>query len=69
VVQPNPLNVGFISIQRFYIYAEPGLSRQRVAIWIYEGQLHIEYRETLIARYRGRTSSRVTSRHLTTSQH
>jgi hypothetical protein len=23
-----------------------------VAIWIYEGQLHIEYRETLIARYR-----------------
>jgi transposase InsO family protein len=43
---------GFISIQRFYIYAEPGLSRQRVAIWIYEGQLHIEYRETLIARYR-----------------
>jgi transposase InsO family protein len=43
---------GCISIQRFYIYAEPGLSRQRVAIWIYEGQLHIEYRETLIARYR-----------------
>ena len=38
---------GFISIQRFYIYAEPGLSRQRVSIWIAEGQLHIEYRETL----------------------
>jgi len=43
---------GFVSIQRFYIYAEQGLSRQRVAIWIYEGQLRIEYRETLIARYR-----------------
>ena len=28
------------------------MSRQRVAIWIYEGQLHIEYQETLIARYR-----------------
>jgi transposase InsO family protein len=28
---------GFISIQRFYIYAEPGLSRQRVALWIYKG--------------------------------
>jgi len=36
---------GFVSIQRFYIYAEQGLSRQRVAVWIYEGQLRIEYRE------------------------
>ena len=43
---------GFVSIQRFYIYAEQGLSRHRVAVWIYEGQLRIEYRETLIARYR-----------------
>ena len=43
---------GFISIHRFYIYAEQGLSRQRVSIWIAEGQLHIEYRETLLARYR-----------------
>jgi len=36
----------------FYIYAEPGLSRQRVSIWIYEGQLRIEYQETLLALYR-----------------
>jgi transposase InsO family protein len=43
---------GFVSVQRFYIYAEPGLSRQRVSIWIYEGQLRIEYQETLLARYR-----------------
>ena len=43
---------GFVSIQRFYIYAEQGLSRQRVAVWIYEGQRRIEYRETLVARYR-----------------
>ena len=43
---------GFISIQRFYIYAETGLSRQRVSIWIAEGQLHIAYRETLLAQYR-----------------
>ena len=28
---------GFVSIQRFYIYAEQGLARQRVAVWIYEG--------------------------------
>ena len=43
---------GFLSIQRFYIYAEQGLSRQRVSVWIYEGPLRIEYRETLVARYR-----------------
>jgi transposase InsO family protein len=43
---------GFVSVQRFYIYAEPGLSRQRVSIWVYEGDLRIEYQETLLARYR-----------------
>ncbi len=43
---------GFVSIQRFYIYAEQGLSRQRVSVWIYEGHLRLEYRETLVARYR-----------------
>jgi transposase InsO family protein len=43
---------GFVSIQRFYIYAEDGRSRQRVAVWIYEGQLRIEYHETLLAQYR-----------------
>jgi hypothetical protein len=37
-----------LSIQRFYIYAEQGLSRQLVSVWIYEGQLRIEYRETLV---------------------
>jgi hypothetical protein len=40
-----------VSVQRFYVYAERGLSRQRVSVWICEGQLHIEYRETLLARY------------------
>ena len=43
---------GFISIQRFYIYAEAGRSRQRVSIWIAEEQLQIAYRETLLAQYR-----------------
>lgn len=42
---------GFVSVQRFYIYAEQGLSRQRVSVWIYEGQVHIEYQETLLAQY------------------
>jgi hypothetical protein len=36
---------------QFYIYAEPGLSRQRVSIWVYEGELRIEYQQTLLARY------------------
>lgn len=43
---------GFVSVQRFYIYAEQGLARQRVAIWIYEGELRLEYQETILARYR-----------------
>jgi hypothetical protein len=43
---------GFISVQRFSLYAEEGLSRQRVSIWIYEGQLRIEYHETRLAQYR-----------------
>jgi hypothetical protein len=42
---------GFVSVQRFYIYAESGLSRQRVSIWIYEGELSIAYHQTLLARY------------------
>ena len=43
---------GFISVQRFYIYAEPGLSRQRGSIWVYEGERRSAYQETLLARYR-----------------
>jgi transposase InsO family protein len=43
--------LGYVSIQRFYLYAEAGLARQRVAIWLYEGRLHIEYQHTLLARY------------------
>ena len=43
---------GFVSVQRFYIYAEQGLCRQRVAIWMYEGELRLEDQETLLARYR-----------------
>jgi hypothetical protein len=44
---------GFVSVHRFFIYAEQGLSRQRVSIWIYEGTLQIEYQETLLAQYHG----------------
>jgi hypothetical protein len=43
---------GFVSVQRFYIYAEDGLSRERVSVLIYEGQLRVEYHQTLLAHYR-----------------
>jgi transposase InsO family protein len=43
---------GFVRVQRFYIYAESGLARQRVLIWIYEGELSIAYQQTVVARYR-----------------
>jgi hypothetical protein len=42
---------GNVSIQRFYVYAERGLAKRRVAVWIYEDRLHVEYRQTLLARY------------------
>lgn len=45
---------GCVSVQRFYIYAERGLTKQRVAIWLYQDQLHIEYQQTLLARYQYR---------------
>ena len=43
---------GFVSGQRCDLDAERGLSRQRVSIWVYEGDLRIEYREPLRAGYR-----------------
>jgi transposase InsO family protein len=43
---------GFVSVQRFYLYAENGLARQRVSMWIYEGELRIAYHQTLLAQYR-----------------
>ena len=42
---------GLISIQRFFIYAERGLAKNRVIIWIYEVWLNIEYKQALLARY------------------
>jgi transposase InsO family protein/transposase len=45
---------GNVSIQRFYIYAERGLTRRRVTLWFFEDRLHVEYKQTLLARYRYR---------------
>jgi hypothetical protein len=43
---------GFVSVQRFYIYAELSLPLQRISIWVYEAELRIEYQQTVLARYR-----------------
>jgi len=42
---------GYVRVQRFYLYAERGLSRRRVSIWLREGRLHIAYQEALLAQY------------------
>jgi transposase InsO family protein len=42
---------GNVSVQRFYIYAERGLSQRRVTLWFYQDRLHVEYQQTLLARY------------------
>lgn len=47
VVNPR----GYISVQRFYIYAERGLSRTRVSVWLYDRRLHVAHGDTLLARY------------------
>jgi len=49
---------GLVRIQRFFIYAERGLARQRVAIWIYEGHLRIEHQQLLLAQYQCRYHER-----------
>jgi hypothetical protein len=47
VVNPR----GYVSVQRFYIYAERGLARTRVSVWLYDRSLHVAHRDTLLARY------------------
>jgi hypothetical protein len=42
---------GYVSIQRFYLYAERGLARRRVSIWLYDGRLQIAQQEVALAQY------------------
>lgn len=42
---------GFIRIQHFCLYAEPGLARQRVTVWILDTDLQIAHDDTVVARY------------------
>ncbi len=42
---------GYVSVQRFYMYAERGLSRTRISVWLYDDRLHLAHKDTLLARY------------------
>jgi hypothetical protein len=42
---------GYVSVRRFYLYAERGLARRRVSVWLYDGQLQLAYRHTILAQY------------------
>lgn len=42
---------GYVSIQRFYLYAERSLAKQQVSVWIYEDRLQIEYYQIPLSRY------------------
>jgi transposase InsO family protein len=42
---------GYVSVQRFYLYAERGLARKRVSVWLYDGRLHLAHQQALLAHY------------------
>ena len=52
---------GYVSVRRFYLYAERGLSRKHVSVWLSDGRLHIGYQDALLARY-GACSDRAARR-------
>ncbi len=43
--------VGYVHFRHYRLYAEPGLPRQRVAVWLYKEQLTVEFSETLLVQY------------------
>ena len=49
---------GYVSVRRFYLYAERGLARRRVSVWLYDGQLQLAYQHTVLAQYTYRAERR-----------
>ncbi|MDP9309577.1 MAG: helix-turn-helix domain-containing protein [Chloroflexota bacterium] len=43
--------VGYVRFRHYRLYAEPGLERRRVAVWLYKEQLSIEFDDTLLVQY------------------
>jgi putative transposase len=44
-------NLGYLTLQRFRLYAEEGLARQQVAVWVQEDGLTVEYGGEALSRY------------------
>jgi putative transposase len=42
---------GYLRFRYWRVYAEPGLERQRVAVWLYKEQLTVEFNDTQLAHY------------------
>lgn len=42
---------GYVRFRYWRLYAERGLERQRVAVWLYKEQLTVEYHDTQLAHY------------------
>jgi hypothetical protein len=42
---------GYVRFRHYHLYVEPGLDRRRVAIWLYQEQLSIEFNNTLLVQY------------------
>lgn len=49
---------GYVSVRRFYLYAERGLARRRVSVWLYDGRLQLAYQDTILAQYTYRAERR-----------
>jgi transposase InsO family protein len=49
---------GYVSVRRFYLYAERGLARRRVSVWLYDGRLQLAYQDTVLAQYTYRAERR-----------
>ncbi|MDP9313420.1 MAG: DDE-type integrase/transposase/recombinase [Chloroflexota bacterium] len=43
--------LGYVRFRYWKLYAEPGLERQPVAVWLYKAQVTIEFQDTQLARY------------------
>lgn len=43
---------GYVRFRHYRLYAESGLARRRVAVWLYKEQLTIEFNDTLLVHYR-----------------
>jgi len=51
--------LGYLTLQRFRLYAEEGLAGQEVAVWVQEDSLSVEYGGEALSRYEVECASAV----------